>query len=405
MRVKSDRDLLFVLTGHSDIPAFVERCSGVGVSKIVLTFCNGVLESHDAVLCYRPLGETGAEARGTYQVSDYGANSPLRRFAQHAHAHGIEIHPYVLVAIGGGWSGSRRAVSRKINRVGRMPRFAAEHPEYFTKGQDGRSWLDWGIGELVLGYDVGYLSLAYPEVREYERSALVEYVRDFGVDGVQLEFITVLAESEDVWPLGYDEPAIEAYKRTHGVDPREIDNADEDWTRLRASYTTQYLRELRQDLSKLGRKVEVSVATEGVWADPETAYKLMIDWPTWVEEGLVDALHPRFWIVDPRYPLSYPNSETGSWLVDSERIRQEVSKVREVAGDRCLVYGTVLCKNGGEEMAMSNLADRIVEGAEAIMEAGSDGFGIYPDDQLMDSDELWGCFARIASTSLQGKKQ
>ena len=88
----------------------------------------------------------------------------------------------------------------------------------------------------------------------------------------------MLAESDEVWPLGYDAPAIEAYRKQYGVDPREVDANDEGWARLRAGYFTQFVRELREDLDRLGRKVELSVATEGVWADPSTAYKQMIDW-------------------------------------------------------------------------------------------------------------------------------
>ncbi len=175
--------------------------------------------------------------------------------------------------------------------------------------------MDFEVGEEVLGYPLGYLSLAYPKVHEYERAAFVEYVKEFGVSGVQLEFITVLAAGQETWPLGDDEPAIQDGKKKFGMDPRTMDNADEQWTRLRASYVTQLVRELREDLAKLGNQVELLLATEGVWADPAGAYKKMVDWPAWVNEGLIDVLYPRFWIGDPHYPLSYPASETGSWFV------------------------------------------------------------------------------------------
>ena len=55
----------------------------------------------------------------------------------------------------------------------------------------------------MLGYDVGYLALAHPEARAYARRELVAFARDFGADGVQLEFLPVLAAGERVWPLGY----------------------------------------------------------------------------------------------------------------------------------------------------------------------------------------------------------
>ena len=369
------------------------KCAEVGVQKIISTFYEGVLESHGWIRCRRPLGATNIEYYGQYPGGE--SRVLLANLSEEAHRVGVEVHPYALVAIAGVWMGSRRTIPRHIIPDGRIPRFAIENPEYMSKGRDGRSWLDWEVGEQVLGYDVGYMSLAYPEVREYVRSALVTYAREFGADGVQLEFVQVLAEGEEVWPLGYDAPAIADYTEAHGVDPRELDNDDEAWTRLRASYYTQLMKELREELSGLGKTVEISVATEGVWADPDGAYKLMLDWPTWVDEGLVDALHPRFWIMDPHYPLSYPDSDTGSWYVDPARITTEISKVKEVVGQKCKIYGTVLGKNGGGGIPVGDLVERTVAAAKAMIEAGSDGFGVYVDGYVMAEESFWRSLNRI----------
>ena len=369
------------------------KCAEVGVQKIISTFYEGVLERHEWIRCRRPLGATNIEYYGQYPGGE--SREMLANLSEEAHRVGVEVHPYALVAIAGVWMGSRRTIPRHIIPDGRIPRFAIENPEYMSKGRDGRSWLDWEVGEQLLGYDVGYMSLAYPEVREYVRSALVTYAREFGADGVQLEFVQVLAEGEEVWPLGYDAPAIADYTEAHGVDPRELDNDDEAWTRLRASYYTQLMKELREELSGLGKTVEISVATEGVWADPDGAYKLMLDWPTWVDEGLVDALHPRFWIMDPHYPLSYPDSDTGSWYVDPARITTEISKVKEVVGQKCKIYGTVLGKNGGGGIPVGDLVERTVAAAKAMIEAGSDGFGVYVDGYVMAEESFWRSLNRI----------
>jgi hypothetical protein len=148
-------------------------------------------------------------------------------------------------------------------------------------------------------------------------------------------------------------------------------------------------------LSRLGRKVEISVATEGIWADPDSAYKLMLDWPTWVEDRLVDALHPRFWIMDPHYPLSYPNSDTGSWYVNPARIKKEIDTVKEVVGEKCKIYGTVLGKNGGGGTLVRDSVERTAAAAKAMIEAGSDGFGVYTDGYVMADDSFWRALNRI----------
>lgn len=371
------------------------KCAEVGVQKIVSTFYEGVLKSHEWLKCRKPPRATDIEYYGQYPSGE--SRELLQNLSQEAHRAGVEVHPYTLVAVAGVWTGSRRAVPRRIIPDGRIPRFAVENPEYMSKARDGRSWLDWEVGEQILGYDVGYMSLAYPEVREYVIAALVAYAREFGTDGVQLEFVQVLAEGEEVWPLGYDAPAIADYTEAHGVDPREIDTDDEAWTRLRASYYTQLMRELREELSGLDRKIEISVATEGVWAKPDSAYKLMLDWPAWVEEGLVDSLHPRFWIIDPHYPLSYPNSDTGSWYVNPARIKKEIATVKEVVGEGCEIYGTVLGKNGGGGIPARDLVERTVATAKAMVEAGSDGFGIYTDEHVMSEGVFWEALRQIGA--------
>ncbi len=368
-------------------------CAAAGASKLVYTAYEGVLESHRWVTCGRAPSSGQIDYGGPYQAG--GTPQTLARLAAEAHAAGAEFHPYSMVGLAGVWTGSRREQPRAIQPVGRIPRFSVDKPQFMSKARDDRSWLDWDVGEQVLGYDVGYLGMAYPEVRAYARAELVAYALDHVADGVQIEFVPVLNAGEAVWPLGFDEPAVNAYRERHGADPRSVAADDPAWARLRAEYLTQFFRELRADLDALGRPVEVSVATEGVWARPDQAYMLGLDWPTWVEEGLINALHPRFWIIDPHYPLSYPWSATGSWQVGTDRIEQEVATVRDVVGDRCRIYATALAKNGHASDTPPALLEGIVATAKAMLAAGSDGFGIYTDAQVMAADAFWSGLRRI----------
>lgn len=372
-------------------------CAAVGARKLVFTAYEGVLDSHRWVTCFRLPGSHQISFGEPYRAGGSGVpkSEALARLTAEAHASGVEFHPYSLAGAAGVWSGSRREQPRSIQPVGRIPQFAVDNPQFMSRAHDGRSWLEWDVGEQVLGYDVGYLGMSFPEVRAHARAEFVAFARDFGADGVQIELLPVLNASETVWPLGYDEPALTAYCELHGVDPRSLAADDPDWARLRAEYVTQFFRELRADLDTLGRHVEVSVATEGIWARPDKAYMLGLDWPTWVDEGLIDALHPRFWIIDPHYPLSYPWSDTGSWQVDTARIEHEVATVREIAGDRCRIYATALAKNGHADKSPPVLTEQIVTAAQAMLSSGSDGFGIYADPKVMAEDAFWNALQRI----------
>ncbi|MCY4114346.1 MAG: family 10 glycosylhydrolase [Chloroflexi bacterium] len=375
-----------------DPGAAASTCAAAGVRKLAY-YAQGVLNGHAWVACERPPGSDRIE---------FGAPEPtepsaalLKRRIDEAHAAGLRVDAYSILGLAGVWAGSRHQVPRVIEPVGRVPRFAVEHPEFMSKARDGRSWLDWDVGEPVLGYDVGYLALAHPEVRAYARRELVAFARDFGADGVQLEFLPVLAAGESVWPLGYDDPALAEYRRRFGVDPRSRPADDPAWARLRAEYVTQFFRELRRDLEALGRPVEVAAATEGIWARPDEAYKLGLDWPAWVEEGLVDAINPRFFLNDPLYPPSDPSSEAGSWLADIDRIEREVATVRGVVGNRCRVCATAIASNAPANEPVSVLVERIVAAARAMVASGSDGFGIYTDARVTGDDAFWSGLRRI----------
>ncbi len=374
-----------------DPDASAAACAAAGVGK-VMHYAQGVLENHAWVACERPPGSDHIEFGAPEQIEHPA--SLLKRRISEAHAAGLRVDAYSILGLAGVWQGSRHQVPRVIEPVGRVPRFAVEHPEYMSKARDGRSWLDWDVGEPVLGYDVGYLALAHPEVRAYARRELVAFARDFGADGVQLEFLPVLAAGESVWPLGYDEPALAEYRRRFGVDPRSQPADDPAWARLRAGYVTEFFRELRRDLDALGRPVEVAAATEGIWARPDEAYRLGLDWPAWVEEGLVDALYPRFFLDDPLYPPSDPSSETGSWVADAARIEREVAIVRGVVGNRCRVCATAIASNAPANEPVPELVERIVAAARAMVEA-SDSFGIYTDARVAGDDVFWSGLRRI----------
>ena len=375
-----------------DPDASAATCAAAGVSKLAY-YAQGLLESHAWIACERPPGSDHIEFGAPEQTE--ASASLLKRRIEEAHAAGLRADAYSILGLAGVWAGSRHQAPRVIEPVGRVPRFAVEHPEFMSKARDGRSWLDWDVGEPVLGYDVGYLGLAHPDVRAYARRELVAFARVFGADGVQLEFLPVLAAGERVWPLGYDEPALAEYRRRFGVDPRSRPADDPAWACLRAGYVTQFLRELRGDLDALGRPVEIAAATEGIWARPDEAYKLGLDWPAWVTEGLVDALYPRFFLDDPLYPPSDPSSEAGSWVADVARIEREVATVRRVVGDRCRVCATAIASNAPANEPAPVLVERVVAAARAMVESGSEGFGIYTDARVTNDDSFWAGLGRI----------
>ena len=55
----------------------------------------------------------------------------------------------------------------------------------------------------------------------------------------------------------------------------------------------------------------------------------------------------------------------------------------------------MLGKNGGGGILVGDLVERTVAAAKAMIEAGSDGFGMYADEHVMSEDVFWEALRQI----------
>ena len=148
----------------------------------------------------------------------------------------------------------------------------------------------------------GPIELAYPEARKALVDLHVAETLKAGYDGIT--FLTY-AENYSMRfqdEFGFSEPIVRDFQRLHRIDlrtqPFQRGAAREDWLRLRGSYVTAYLRDLRAALQPHGKKLGVIVNGNDMhaplaWNVPElmqTAGSQQMDVETWVREGLVDSL-------------------------------------------------------------------------------------------------------------------
>ena len=69
--------------------------------------------------------------------------------------------------------------------------------------------------------------------------------------------------------------------------------------------------------------------------------------------------------------------------------------MKEVVGERCEIFGTVLGKNGGGSVPVNDIIKRTLAAAKAMIESGSDGFSAYVDEQVMADDSFWRALNQI----------
>lgn len=162
-------------------------------------------------------------------------------------------------------------------------RAAPEADRWVTRHRDG-TWSE-------------FLEVALPEVRDHVVDVVTEIARDYPVAGIHLDYVR--APSAD---HGYHPRSLAAFRDEVGGDgtPAPDDPAFVAW---RQQQGTALVAAVRAALDDLDRPVALSAAVI-TWGDgpggPSTpdfaatraAREALQDWPTWVAEGLVDAVLP-----------------------------------------------------------------------------------------------------------------
>lgn len=136
---------------------------------------------------------------------------------------------------------------------------------------------------------------AMPAVRAYEKSLILELVQKYDVCWVHLDYIRYPCEPVEPY-FSFDRETLRLFKEDTGIDLAEVKNRDtgsiawNEWLHWNRERVTIFVRELREGLDTINRKVKISAA---VFNDAATA-RIMVgqDWVVWAEEGLVDMVSP-----------------------------------------------------------------------------------------------------------------
>ena len=111
--------------------------------------------------------------------------------------------------------------------------FMAEHPEWLCTYHDGEP--------------TRHLSLAFKGVRDFYVRLFREWVADYRADGINVLF------SRSMPFAYYEEPVRRAFEQTYGSDMRAVPPEDPRTWKVRATFVTQFLREIRAMLDAVGQ--------------------------------------------------------------------------------------------------------------------------------------------------------
>lgn len=318
--------------------------------------------AHDLENIERPGNE--GHARRAY---DLRAWDPLRDAVAVAHELGLQLSAWSTIY-----------EETHVQQV--TTTFAEQHPEFCWVSRDGKKRRS-------------KLSYAYPKVRAYKLALLREQLA-YGVDDLCLDFFrenqTFQERHEQLNPkqevdregvciYGYEPAMIEGYKKLYGVDPHTLNNADENWLRFRASFLTDFVRELRAELrqhnvtlSAKVRSMNLIQAPFPYW-EPENAPTnslrgSFVDWPTWVQEGLLDEVM----VIHENFDLC---------ALDFMKLFRETRAAKELIGDKAKLMMGIFCYNLNDASVAEG--KRYLDlGTSAAMQAGADGVVLWESTPL-----------------------
>jgi hypothetical protein len=165
-------------------------------------------------------------------------------------------------------------------------RLRIDHPEWIPIDRRG------------LRRQSGPIELAYPEARRLLVGRYADAIQRGNYDGLMFytyveHFAMTFADE-----YGFSEPIVAEFQRRYGQDIRREPFDRQAWYRLRGEYVTQFLRELKTEFRRRGKKLGVAIDPQdshftAPWLCVRTvrpAGPIYIDWQRWVRESLLDEL-------------------------------------------------------------------------------------------------------------------
>jgi len=195
----------------------------------------------------------------------YPNRDPLAEVINEAHSFGIKVIP---------WFEYGFASSYNLNGghlLAKKPEWAAYDSTGNLLNKNGFEWMN----------------ALDPQVQDFLLSLIKEVVKNYNVDGIQGDDRLPALPCEG----GYDSLTVELYRQAFNRNPPS-NPKDRQWLQWRADILTDFLARLHQEVKTINPNILVSMAPNIYnWGFKE----YLQDYPTWLQRGLVDLLHPQIY--------------------------------------------------------------------------------------------------------------
>ncbi|MEY3334688.1 MAG: hypothetical protein RLZZ176_2991 [Cyanobacteriota bacterium] len=214
------------------------------------------------------------------------------------------------------------------------------HPGWLTIGQQGvESISDNLLEDMINGvYNQAWLNPLHPQVQNFIRGLILEVVKNYNVDGIQIDDHFGMPVQ-----FGYDPFTVKLYQKEHQGKNPPTNPLDKEWMRWRANKITAFMASISKAVKAIKPYAKISLSPNSQYF----AYKYYLqDWENWIKEDLIDELilqvyrsdknsfvreisKPAIKLAMSKIPVAIGIS-TGTLLkpVDIDKIKEQIEIVR-----------------------------------------------------------------------------
>jgi uncharacterized lipoprotein YddW (UPF0748 family) len=276
------------------------------------------------------------EPRGDRTPIEAGFD-PLQDIIGEAHAHGIEVHAFVIMSAI--W--------------GRAPNlFPPENPNHAFNLHGGfnaatntitpgaNNWLtrtllpDGSAGITYQGHRFGsdfWIDFGHPDAAAYTVGVVNHLVRNYDIDGLHLDRIRypeigITGQTPATGAnVGYNATSVERFQKHYDIpagSPAPAPN-NQQWSQWRRDQVTNIVRRVYLNALAIKPDLKVSAAliafggigaTEAAWNSAEANWRVYQDWRAWTQEGILDIAIPMVYKAEHTATVRPQYDQWDAWL-------------------------------------------------------------------------------------------
>ena len=243
-----------VLFSPSEVEHGVERLARLNFNTLFPTVWNWGYTLYPSAIAQEAIGEAIDPHMGLQN------RDPLQELVNNGHEQGLTVMPWFEFGL------MTPSYSELVRR----------HPDWLNQRQDGTSVVMQGRHPRV------WLNPLQPEVQDLLVGIITEVVRNYDVDGIQLDDHFGMPVE-----LGYDPYTVAQYRQSHNGQSPPTDVNAPAWVQWRADNITRLMQRIVTEVHAIDPNCHISLSPN---PQPFAKDKFLQDWEQWQRLGLLDDL-------------------------------------------------------------------------------------------------------------------